>query len=60
MADKEPKGPPPVKSKTVNRQSLEYGQRADTGGDQFDRARSQYAKNPPVREDDPFTPFDNY
>lgn len=60
MADQLPKEVPPVKNKTVNRQDITPGERPDTGGDAFDRSRGNYSKNPPVREDDPFAPFDNY
>lgn len=51
---------PPVANKTTKLQNLENGQRADTGGDQYDRAMGQYSKNPPVRDEDPFAPFNNY
>lgn len=60
MAKETPKGPPPVTPKSVKRENLERGQRADMGGDQFDRARGNYSKNPPVREDDPFAPYETY
>lgn len=60
MAKDTSKGVPPVTPKSQNVQNLEYGQRADTGGDPFSRMRGNYAKNPPVREEDPFSPFDNF
>lgn len=60
MVDELPKEVPPVKNKTVNRQELTPFERAETGGDAFDRARGNYSKTPPVRDDDPFAPFDAY
>lgn len=50
----------PAKTKSVSRQSLERGEMADTGGDKFDRANNQYSKNPPVRDEDPFAPYNNF
>lgn len=47
MADSEPKGVPPVTPKQKSMQHLERGERANTGGDPYDRYRGQYAKNPP-------------
>lgn len=57
---KRPSGVPPITPKSTSRQNLETGQRADTGGDQYDRATGQYSKNPPVRDEDPFAPYNNY
>lgn len=51
---------PTVSSKSIKKQELRWGEKADTGGDMLDRASGNYSKNPPVREDDPFSPFDNY
>jgi len=50
----EPKGVPPVTSKSIKRESLERGQRADTGGDPYDRMRNNYSKSSKKSED----PFD--
>lgn len=53
MAD-EPKGAPPVTPKSKTRESLKPGQRAETGGDQYDRSRGQYSKTPKLsNRDDP-------
>lgn len=60
MAKETDKGVPPITPKSLNVQNLEYGQRADTGGDLFSRMRNNYAKNPPFREEDPFDPFGNF
>lgn len=49
MAD-EPKGAPPVLPKSKRLDRLDKGQRAETGGDQYDRSRGQYSKNPPQSE----------
>ncbi len=43
----ESKGVPPVQPKSKSVERLERGQRANTGGDHYDRFRNQYAKNPP-------------
>lgn len=51
---------PAVTPKSVKREELVRGQKADTGGDFYDRATGNYSKNAPVREDDPYAPFDNY
>lgn len=47
MADQEPKGPPPVSSKSKGVKPLGNGERADIGGDPYDRSRQQYSKTPP-------------
>ena len=47
MAEELPKGAPPVTPKQKSKETLERGQRANTGGDHYDRFRGQYAKNPP-------------
>lgn len=60
MVDQLPKEVPPVKGKTVNRQEVMPGERPDTGGDAFDRSQRNYSKNPLVREEDPFAPYDAY
>lgn len=51
--DNQPKGAPPVTQKGKTKQSLDRGQRADTGGDPYDRSRNKYSKTPPqtVSED---------
>lgn len=48
--DKEPKGVPPVTPKSVKRQTLERWEKADTGGDPYDRSRQQYSKNAPKKD----------
>jgi len=54
MADA-PKGVPPVKaSKSIKKEALTPFMRADTGGDQYDRQRSQYGKDGPPKAD-PFS-----
>jgi hypothetical protein len=54
MAEKGPKGAPPVlpKSKRIDR--IEKGGRAETGGDWYDRFRGNYSKNPTPKDESPF------
>lgn len=57
MADSKPsnKVPPTPSTKTVQKESLQNGMRANsTGGDVYDRYRGQYSKNPPQRDTDTF------
>lgn len=41
------KGVPPVTPKSKGTKSLGSGERADIGGDPYDRSRQQYSKSPP-------------
>ena len=46
------------KTKSLTKEDLERGQRANTGGDHYDRSRGNYSKNAPHKgEDDPFEGF---
>lgn len=41
-------GPSPMlKNKSIQREQVERGSRANTGGDHYDRSRSNYSKTPP-------------
>lgn len=52
MATELPKEVPAVKSsKTIQKESLAPLTRAKTGGDDYDRQRSQYAKKPRPTDD---------
>lgn len=42
---------PPITDKSLKRESLDRYSRADTGGDAYNRSRSQYAKDQPERAD---------
>lgn len=53
----EKKGVPAVSPKSKRLQKLGPGEKADTGGDWYDRMRGNYAKNPPPSEDSPFYPM---
>lgn len=45
-----------LKTKSLTKEDLERGQRANTGGDQYERMRGNYSKDAPTTtsEDDPF------
>lgn len=45
------------KDKVIKKENLERGQKSDTGGDHWDRRQSQYSKNAPPRESDPYKDF---
>ena len=45
MVDKSTGVPKPT-DKSKSKDALRRGERADTGGDQFDRARGDYSKKP--------------
>ena len=47
MEDK-PSGVPPVKPKSISRESLDRYTRANTGGDPYARSKSQYGKETPA------------
>lgn len=43
----EPKGAPPVRrDKSIKRENVERGSRANTGGDHLDRSQGKYSKAP--------------
>lgn len=55
MADKQPSNSvPPITPKSKSREDLGRDQKANTGGEVYDRYRGQYSKNPPVSNTDPF------
>lgn len=45
-------GVPPVTSKSIKREEISRYQRADTGGDPYDRMMGNYSKKAPVRDGD--------
>jgi hypothetical protein len=48
-----PKGVPPVQqSKSLKREEISRYQRADTGGDPYDRMMGNYSKNSPKKDSD--------
>lgn len=51
MTDK-PKGAPPVTPKSKRIDRLDKGQRAETGGDWYDRFRGNYSKTPQPQSDE--------
>lgn len=57
MDDENPK-PPVRQSKTISKQSLERGERANLGGETSDRSRGRYSKDTPTKgEDEAFEGF---
>lgn len=52
MADEPASNVPPVTPKQKKIERLDRWQKADTGGDPYDRSRGQYSKNPPARPED--------
>lgn len=46
-----------LKDKSLKKESLGRHQKADTGGDHFDRHQGQYSKNAPVKESDPYLDY---
>lgn len=54
----EKKGVPSVSPKSKRLQKLGTGDKAETGGDWYDRFRGNYGKNPPQSEENsPFFPM---
>lgn len=50
MKDAPSNAVPPVKPKSTSMQSVGRYEKADTGGDPYDRMRGNYAKTPPAKE----------
>ena len=52
MEKGKPKGVPPVTPKSQKREELSRYQRADTGGDPYDRMMGNYSKKPREKSED--------